>query len=78
MRVERAVNKKKREHPDWGGIVAFNEAVYGRKFPKTEIRKAFKKLISTRDYDEDDLDDLMEGAIELTNKKTPKGDDFSQ
>mgnify|MGYP001559843384 CR=1 FL=1 len=56
------------EHPVLGDVIIFSMAVEGQGFPKELIQRAYNKLVSKEEYEQDEKKEIIEGLVNYSQK----------
>ena len=67
MKIESWFNQK--NNPYWSSLVVFNTCITNRKVTKTDLGKAFNKLVDKEDWGGHSKDDILGHCYTLIAKK---------
>lgn len=56
------------EHPGLGDVIIMSMAVEGQQYPRDVIQRAFNKLVSKEEYEQDEKREIVECLINYSKK----------
>ncbi len=68
-KIDNWFNNQKKEQPYWSDIVIFNTCITGKKVYKTDLGKAFNRLVNKEDWKGNLKDDILGHCYTLIAKK---------
>lgn len=67
-KIEQAFKNQLREQPDLSTLIAFNMAIMGKKYSRSEVGKAFNKLVDKDDYKGNNKERILQHTLSLLGK----------
>lgn len=67
-KLENAFKALQERNPYWSSYICLAYAVIGKKYPKTEIRLAFRKLVDKEDYAKNESEQIVGYLISLSGQ----------
>jgi DNA-directed RNA polymerase subunit L len=56
------------EHPALGDVIIMSMTVEGKQYPKEVIQRAFNKLVSEEEYEQDEKREIIESLLNYSQK----------
>lgn len=61
--LEKNFSRYREEHPALGDVIIMSMTVEGMEYPKELIQRAFNKLVSKEEYEQDEKREIIEGLV---------------